>query len=329
MAMLTKSNLNKRIKKALLLYPNINKYLGSCLMKAIKKNNELIFLLENTLIRSLYLDSSNLNDLEEYIDKLSKTVNIEIAIKSFKNSLLNGYNSLFFELHSAYLLKEENKKNIGFIPPSNERKTPDLEYVDSDGGKCFVEVKSLQSVSPEISIIDNKLRARAIADSFFKKTFLIEPMIDYISLKNACKIKERLEDSFDNLLDEMKRQYDLKKKNNKEQIFKTDGVSYKYEIFENDLGECHPILHGGGDWNNLTQRPIFKLTSVYSRIFSRFHEAYEQLLCYRNQNFNLVKRDSIIIYTGLEVSFRESSIEEIEEVIKAAKLNDFVKVIIR
>lgn len=325
--MITKDHISEKINENLPKYQNIQKYLGKSITSVLEAEKPITNLLENRLLRSLYFDSQNLISLEEYLKELSGKVNIESAVAGIKNNFLEKYSSFFYELDACYFLVNRGEKEVRFIPTKSGEKTPDLEYVNGEKQKCYVEVKGFNSVSPEMLIIDDKLKARAILDGFFNKTFLFEAKINYIALKNSTSIEKELKMSFSKLLDEMEKTYNPKQ--NEEQTFTNGKISYKYKIFENNSGGCRTMFHGGGDWKDHTQRPIFMLTSIYSRVFSKFHEAYEQLLLYRKNDYNLVKNDSIFMYVNSNGSFDTDSIKKINAVIKTAGLIDFVNIVIK
>lgn len=285
---MNKGKLKQKVEAVLSKYSLISKYYKEVIENQFSGTKSVVELLEIPLIRYAVIDSPTLNNLESYINDHSFT-NIDIPLTRLKTNFENEYHSILAELHTAKLLKEEGMDDIKFLSPNAN---PDIEFKEN-GNIRYAEVKSLIDLSPEFSVLHNKLHAQSILDSLFERDFIIQCEYNFYEFDNINKFHSSLKSSVDNLIQQIRPL--LITDQIKDATIIIDNFKFKVTSKKGRVGFLF-MYSGGGTIYSSAKDCFLDLSSVYSRFINKASEGFKQLLKKRNMDQNLVKDDRIYFF---------------------------------
>lgn len=284
---MNKGKLKQKVETVLSKYSLISKHYKEIIESQFSGTKSVVRLLEIPLIRYAAINSPTLNNLESFINDHS-FVNLDIPLTRLKTNFENEYHSILAELHTAKLLREERMDDIKFLP-SNAN--PDIEF--KENGKIrYAEVKSLVDLSPEFSVLHNKLHAQSILDPLFERDFVIQCECNY-EFNSVNKFHSSLKSSVDSLIRQIRPL--LITEQIKDIIFVID--NFKFKVTSKKGGAGFLFMYSGGVTTYNSSKDIFlNLSSVYSRFINKASEGLKQLLRKRNMDQDLVKNDRIYFF---------------------------------
>lgn len=285
-----KSDLKKIIAENLPKYPLISKYYLKTILHLIDSTGSLHLLLEQPLIRYAALNDVVFARVEKYIEE-HLFVNIEVPLKRLETNF-DEYDAVIAELRVAKLLQEEGMTDIYFI---KEEGNPDISYKEGSVVR-YAEVKSLKELDPEVPILDNKLAAKSVFDTRFRKWFYIQLSHNLligsldIYVKKLRAATEKLIQALDGYIEHGKVE---------DALFDID--DFKFTVSFDDKKDGYHFMYSGDVMTFGSNKDIFlSMSSVYSRFINTSANGLRQLLKRRGRNPLEVKRDRLYLFLNTE-----------------------------
>jgi len=270
-------------------FPNLYILIGDMLKNRVKR----IDWTENDLIIHLILNTESPKLLEKKLTLLVEA-GIDITPLSAKRTgdepdFDARFLDLLAEITAAWDLIQKGAKDLSFLRPSKDRKTPDMRLV-YDSIKRYAEVKNINSRDEFEDTLFRKLHARSFLelDKFSKMIFVTANADNLIPLEGMKSwMAATLIDGIDKSIDENKRFLAMKLKD----------VNFEVKIERsNELRLSVQKVSSRPDDLLLGQyREYTYYGNIYYKILKKVYEAFIQLASYRKGDDALLKNDFVYL----------------------------------
>lgn len=248
-------------------------------------------LLEINLIRYLATDEKPISNFEEYLSKKTFT-NLNEPISRLKSNFKHEYYAVLAELETARRLNDEGMQQIRFLPHQGN---PDIEYEDKNV-KRYAEVKNLEDINPEFTILNNKLEAESLRNKNFKRSFMMECQYNIYEFDNIGKFYIKINLAVTLLIRELRKRF--RSGNEVDENFTIN--EFVFKISTNKDGAGFLLVYHGSPFVYSSEKDSFlQFSSVYTRMINSFKKGYLQLSRARAEDKSLIPQDRLYIYLNL------------------------------
>jgi len=283
----SKNQLTTMVYKNLPKYKLVEENFRAVIENLLRKET-LSNLLAINLIRYLATDEKPISNFEEYLSKKTFT-NLDEPISRLKSNFREYY-AVIAELETAWRLNEEGMQDIKFLPHEGN---PDIEYKHNDQIR-FAEVKNLEEINPEFTILNDKLEAESLRNSHFKRSFFMDCQYDITDHENIKNLHKDINHATTLLVRE------LRKKLRTGEVDETFTFKQiRFNISTKKAVDFILMYHGSGFVYSSPKDAFMQFSSTYTRMISNFRKGYIQLMRKRSNDKNLVIMDRIYIYLNL------------------------------
>jgi len=286
----SKEKLKSLVLNNLPKYPITEENFKEVISHLLRKES-LSKLLEIPLIRYLATNEKPISNFEEYLSKKTFT-NINEPISRLKSNFKHEYYSVLAEFETAWRLNQEGMINIKFLPHDGN---PDIEYRDNNQTR-YAEVKNLEEINPEFTILNDKLEAESLRNSHFKRSFFMDCQYNINDFDNIPKFYKKLNTATTLLIRELR--IKLRSNEKLEEYFTFDKFTFKISARKGVAG-FFLAYHGSPFVYSSAKDSFLQFSSVYTRMINNFRKGYLQLTRIRAGDKNLISQDRMYIYLNL------------------------------